>query len=124
MSLDDILTPDEKASGCVASDVWPEGVSREPDSYMAQDLENRFRSMFFKNGRYEQGAVVIRHIMVVGAIRKITRSTDLKKVNGFYFPIFILDGSRFEMEYKTEDEARRDRTKLIYQIEQMMGGST
>jgi hypothetical protein len=83
-----------------------------PDQFLAQDAENQFKTIFFQDGIYSGGGIVIRFIAVVGRIRK---TDDI-----YSFQIFLSDDPEnpVEMEYDDQSSALDDRLMLLMQIEQ------
>jgi hypothetical protein len=101
--------------GCTISDVLYDS---KPDSYLAQDSKNRFKTMFFKKGQYDQGAIAIPHITMVGVIKKMERSAaQMYGKEGYYFNIFSVEKAYLKLEYKNKDIAQRDRAELLGMIE-------
>ena len=105
----------------MASEVMPEGsigIDDMPDSYVAQDLHNRFKTIFFQCGDYSQTAIAIPFIQVVGPVEL---DPDIADHNSDCWTFRINTGVHdveLGLDYETRNEAVRDRAKLIAQIEQ------
>jgi hypothetical protein len=87
----------------------------KPDAYMAQDLENRFRSLYFAKGKYKNGAIVIPAIEYVSTVTRF--KPDGREC---YYEFSIFDNSSeggWPIRFKDEDCARHEREKLLMQIE-------
>ena len=90
-----------------------------PDAYMAQDLENQFKTIFFQNGDYAEPAIVVPMITGVGAIEPCPHISDHQK-DSFSFSVTQIgdvNETHILLEYNSLDEAQLDRAKLLSQIE-------
>jgi hypothetical protein len=106
----DGLTDRERAAGCTISEVRTYNVEK-PDAYLAQDSENQFKTIFFPSGNYPELGVVIKFIGCVGMVEKVGHQ--------WCFSAWPDDSEdNFLFKYGTQDEAQRDRTKLLMQIEE------
>jgi hypothetical protein len=81
------------------------------DTYLAQDLENRFCSLFFRNGEYEEMGISIRDIRIIYSVQE----DEYKRKPCFF--VKLHGGDLVDFNYENEQEAREDRNRLLCQIE-------
>ena len=86
------------------------------DEFLAQDLENQFRSMFFQNGDYENEGFLISGISSVWGVGNNEYDSHL------VFNISYGDGLFWSFHYNSVQECRRDRNRLLVKIEAFYAG--
>ena len=86
------------------------------NSFLAQDLNNQFRSMFFQNGNYENTGFLISSISAVWGVG------NNEMDNNQSFTISYGSGLFQSFDYDCEQECRQDRNRLLGQIERFYIG--
>ena len=84
-----------------------------PDAYLAQDAENRFRFLFFMGDNYQMPAVVVPQVSYVEDIRKHGQADG--PVYGFR--VLFVGGENSVFRYRDKANAVSQRNALLMAVE-------